>query len=618
MRSPTRHTAWLSVAILLSSAATASAQLTVGPPASTGVIAGRTVTIPIMLTNPSGTPVDAFGFAMDYPAELMTFQSISSAGTITDGWFVVSGSENSPGMVQVGGFNDTPVTTGGVLLNAVFDVKVDALGSGPLALSALVDDLAPATAAAGTVTASAGPGATGLIGEYYDNIDFTGTLLQRIDPAVDFDWANGSPDPSMGVDDYSIRWTGWLRPDVSETYTFYTQTDDGVRLWIDDQLVIDKWIDQAVTEWSGTIALQAGVEVSVRMEFYERGGQAVARLFYSAPGVVKQVIPADHLLAAPCVAGGGDVDGDGILTPTDVACAFDVYLSGQTAGPGCDYPAYACEVASADVDCTGQVTPEDARAIELRRAAALPPAACFATASPPPPPTAAPYQIALVQSVVDDGGTPRLRVSIALQDAAGLDAFGARLLFPPALVSFRRADTGFGNRGWANIGGRESGAGEALIGGFDAYAPLGPGPQVVCDVYFDFLATPGAVGGLALSDLVDDFTGATVVSSVTGVGETTPTLSRLHPNHPNPFNPSTTIAYEIAGGEAATVPVRVAVYDVTGRCVRVLVDANVHTGFYATTWDGRSDAGTPVASGVYICSMRAGSVHASRRMVLLK
>jgi hypothetical protein len=316
------------------------------------------------------------------------------------------------------------------------------------------------------------------------------------------------------------------------------------------------------------------------------------------------------------VQGVGDVDGNGVLADNDVSCAFDVYLADQSVSPGCNYQNTACEVDASDVDCSGRVTPEDARAIEIRRAAGLAPGACFATASPAP--SAAPYDIALIQSVINDGGTPRLRVSIALQDAADLDAFGARVAFPAAQVSFQRAEAAFATEGWHSVGGRAAGAGEARVGGFDAYAPLAAGPREVCHLYFDFLGAPGTVGGLSLADLVDDFTGAHLVSTVTGVGGPVPAATRLHPNHPNPFNPATEIAYEIGGSDASMVPVRIAVYDVAGRRVRVLVDRNLRPGSYTARWDGRTDAGEPAASGVYFCSLRAGSVRASQRMVLLK
>lgn len=146
-----------------------------------------------------------------------------------------------------------------------------------------------------TVTVDNSGPTTGLLAQYYDNMDLTNLKLTRVDPTVDFDWVGGSPDPTIGADTFSIRWSGQVQPQFSETYTFYTRTDDGVRLWVNNALIVDKWINQSPTEWSGTIALTAGQRYDLRMEFFENGGGATARLSWSSPGTAKQVIPQARL-----------------------------------------------------------------------------------------------------------------------------------------------------------------------------------------------------------------------------------------------------------------------------------------------------------------------------------
>jgi len=145
-----------------------------------------------------------------------------------------------------------------------------------------------------TTAPGAGTG-TGLNGDYYDNIDFTAYVLTRTDATVNFDWGSGSPDPSIGADQFSVRWTGFVEPLYSETYTFYTTSDDGVRLWVDSQAVIDNWTDHGPTEDSGTIALTAGVQYDIQMDFYENGGGAVAQLEWSSPSQAREVIPQSQL-----------------------------------------------------------------------------------------------------------------------------------------------------------------------------------------------------------------------------------------------------------------------------------------------------------------------------------
>jgi hypothetical protein len=101
----------------------------------------------------------------------------------------------------------------------------------------------------------------------------------------------------------------------------------------------------------------------------------------------------------------------------------------------------------------------------------------------------------------------------------------------------------------------------------------------------------------------------------TDVDERAPSQFALHPCVPNPFNPSTTIRYDVPNGG---VRVSIAVFDVTGRRVRSLVDGARPAGEQSVTWDGRDDGGTTVASGVYFYRMIAGSFAQTRKMVLLK
>jgi len=138
---------------------------------------------------------------------------------------------------------------------------------------------------------------TGLYGSYFDNMDFTGANFTRVDPTVNFDWGSGSPMSGIGVDTFSVRWTGQVLAPNTETFTFYTTTDDGVRLWVNGEQLINKWVDQGPTEWSGTIALTAGQKYNIVMEYYENGGGAVAKLFWSSASNAKGPVPQNALFA---------------------------------------------------------------------------------------------------------------------------------------------------------------------------------------------------------------------------------------------------------------------------------------------------------------------------------
>lgn len=141
------------------------------------------------------------------------------------------------------------------------------------------------------VSSSSTLGMIGLTGEYFDHDDFTDSKLVRTDRTIDFDWGSGSPSDQIASDSFSVRWTGQVQPTESATYTFYTQSDDGVRLWVNGQLLIDHWGGHAATEDRGSIDLSAGQKYALKMEYYEGGGNAVAKLLWSSPTQPKQVIP---------------------------------------------------------------------------------------------------------------------------------------------------------------------------------------------------------------------------------------------------------------------------------------------------------------------------------------
>jgi hypothetical protein len=168
----------------------------------------------------------------------------------------------------------------------------------------------------------------GLSGDYYDNINFTSLALTRIDGTLNFDWGSGSPGPAVGADTFSVRWTGYVVPQYSETHRFYTQSDDGVRLWVNGVLVVSNWTDHASTENSGTIALTAGVAYPVQMDFYENGGLAVAALSWSSASQAKQIIPQSRLCYDAAASSPTST-----ATPTNTATPTPTFTSTPTATP---------------------------------------------------------------------------------------------------------------------------------------------------------------------------------------------------------------------------------------------------------------------------------------------
>jgi hypothetical protein len=162
-------------------------------------------------------------------------------------------------------------------------------------------DGAGTASAAVTVTVAA-PDPTrlsGLKGEYFLGVNFNSLILSRLDAGVNFDWVLGSPDPALPSDGFSVRWTGAVTARFSERYTFFVSSDDGVRVWVNGQLIADNWTDHPVTENAGTISLTAGQLNDLKVEFYEQQGEAVAKLEWQSASQPREIVPAAMLSAAP-------------------------------------------------------------------------------------------------------------------------------------------------------------------------------------------------------------------------------------------------------------------------------------------------------------------------------
>lgn len=194
---------------------------------------------------------------------------------------------------------------------------------GPDSFTFQVSD-ALTTSEPGTVSVIVGTPGTGLKGEYFDNIDYTNLKITRTDAQVNFDWGTSSPDPSVGADTYSVRWSGLLLVPESGIYMFSTLNSDGVRLYINGVLVIDDYMDQT-THWKdgASVNLTAGQMVDLQMEYYENTGSAVAKLKWTGPSFAGDngVIIAKEWL----------YDGTGVTNRTAYANAQSLTLIQNTA-----------------------------------------------------------------------------------------------------------------------------------------------------------------------------------------------------------------------------------------------------------------------------------------------
>jgi hypothetical protein len=134
----------------------------------------------------------------------------------------------------------------------------------------------------------------GVKAQYFSGIDLLGEpVLTRTEDAVDHNWTG---EIVAGLSDQvSARWTADLEAPLADTYKLITTSDDGVRLWLDGRLLIDNWTNHAAADNTATVSLKAGEIYSIRMEWYEDTGSAVAQLSWQGPSMPRQIIPGGAL-----------------------------------------------------------------------------------------------------------------------------------------------------------------------------------------------------------------------------------------------------------------------------------------------------------------------------------
>jgi PA14 domain/MBG domain/Concanavalin A-like lectin/glucanases superfamily/MBG domain (YGX type) len=184
---------------------------------------------------------------------------------------------------------------------------------------------------------------SGLTASYFANETVTGTpILTRIDAGVNFDWVGGSPAVGVPADSFSARWSGEIQPRYTEPYTLTLRTDDGVRLWLDGQLVINDWVLRGPTDSRYTFNAEAGRHYAIRIEYYEHTGGAVAQLNWYSAREFSGAVPAAQLypLPTPVVAvtdiGYAIAEGEAVAlnaTVSNVGSAAMTYAWSQVSGP---------------------------------------------------------------------------------------------------------------------------------------------------------------------------------------------------------------------------------------------------------------------------------------------
>ena len=144
---------------------------------------------------------------------------------------------------------------------------------------------------------------TGLMGVYYNGNDFDDSIEHRIDPLISFpEWLLPMPSLATGVHykikdtRYSIRFTGSIQTQFTEDYIFSTEVGGGVRLWINDKLLIDRWQEKyTTTHTSSAIALEAGKKYRIRLEYFNSDDRSSLYLFWQSKSLPRELVPQSQL-----------------------------------------------------------------------------------------------------------------------------------------------------------------------------------------------------------------------------------------------------------------------------------------------------------------------------------
>lgn len=141
------------------------------------------------------------------------------------------------------------------------------------------------------------PGQSGLLGCYYRNRFFFGDVLLRVDPQILFHWAK-EPAPGFGAENFSVRWMGQVQSSLTGEHKFHLVADEGVRLWLGEQLLVDQMRNQMRAEFTTAATLAKDRRYDLRVEAIVRQGGAACQLHWTEPGRAKKLIPPQNLSAS--------------------------------------------------------------------------------------------------------------------------------------------------------------------------------------------------------------------------------------------------------------------------------------------------------------------------------
>lgn len=361
---------------------------------------------------------------------------------------------------------------------------------------------------------------------------------------------------------------------------------------------------------------QQGSLAEIRFEIINCvAGETVPMTLKKAPGTFGDYFVRHGRFHCEPACWRGDVNQDLAISSGDALCTFFYFLTNGQPPAACQN---ACLPTAADVNCDDLVSPADALHIfDAYLQDLQPPLACLGAAKT----TANDQNIGLPSIVAEPG--EKITCAVWVQNTSGLRAFGGDLHFPGDLLAFAGCDTTRISRHWIALDACEIAPGIVRLGGFKPNTASEEESETVIKILFTVKNHVAGKGTLMLENLQDDFAKSTVIAgsfSTPGVAVANqtsgvvPAAYALEPNYPNPFNLETRIRYQMP--ESGRV--NLGIYNALGQKIATLVSQIQPAGTYEINWNGLSDSGFEVTSGLYLVRLEVNQFRALNKIVLLK
>lgn len=313
----------------------------------------------------------------------------------------------------------------------------------------------------------------------------------------------------------------------------------------------------------------------------------------------------------------GDVNQDQQISPADALEAFRIYLNSGV--PTID-DFQLCSIYAADVNCNNEITPGDAMIIMNAFLDGLnPPLQCQSVLAKA---QSTEFQIAIDDAKGNRGEEIRIPVYLKVE-RGNFSYFGLDLRYDPEQIEEITILPGDLTAEWTVLENREITEGEIRVGGFHSTAAPEQTAGELIVVAVQLKSTAKGSTPIELLNFADFSGGSQISEKITCnllinesqlVDGTVPTQFALSSNYPNPFNMQTQISYQIA----AAGKVKISVFNSLGQNIRNLVASGHTPGNYIIHWDGCSENGQTVTSGIYFCRMEAPGFQAVQKMVVIK